>query len=400
MLKRIFVLMMSVLLTFTALSAYAQSADNGTAVLAVELDTKELYVVLGGESRPLSATLRPAGATDKRVYWMSSNDAVATVDANGNVTARSLGTATITAFSSNFIESTCTVIVTDSPATELTISESSITLEERSAYSLNSTVLPVTADNLEVRWTSSDKSVAVVNQNGKVFSKSAGTCTITATTHCGGLAVAQCEVTVTPSDKPMKYVALTFDDGPKQGRTDELLDLLDMYDVDVTFFCQGQFVKQYPNLVIRAHELGNEIANHTYNHETLTTLSLRKAKKQLTDADAAIEAVIGIPASVYRAPGGSVNEKIAKECGKPFIHWDVDTNDWKYRDPEHVWTFIAKHTENYDVVLMHDIHDTTIEAMYKALPYLLEQGYTMITVSELLEMLDWNDPSLIYRPNK
>ena len=119
----------------------------------------------------------------------------------------------------------------------------------------------------------------------------------------------------------------------------------------------------------------------------------------MDDADDAIKAAIGIEASVYRAPGGSINEKVAKYCGKPFIDWTVDTNDWKYRDPEHVWTFIARNTGNYDIVLMHDIRPTTMEAMHKAIPYLLEQGFTLVTVSELLELVGWEDESLIYEPD-
>lgn len=397
MLKRISVLLAAVILLLTALPALAEGASQDVPVLMVRPHANEMYLVLGGSSRPLTATIYPANATDQQIYWMSSNDAVATVDAAGNVTPRSLGTAVITAETSNFTKGTCTVIVTDNPATSLSISETSVTMEARTGYSLTAEVGPATAANLDVTWTSSDKSVAVVNSNGKIFSKNPGTCTITATTHCGGTQTVQCEVTVTPTDKPVKYVALTFDDGP-DAKTIELLDLLDMYDIQVTFFCQGQRIERFPGITARAYAQGNEIANHTYNHETLTKLSLEKAKKQLTDTDAIIKSIIGIEASLYRAPGGSVTEKIAKYCGKPFIDWDVDTNDWKYRDPEHVWTFIAKNTGDCDIVLMHDIHATTIEAMYKAFPYLLEQGFTPITVSELLEIIEWDDPSLIYEP--
>jgi len=375
-------------------SAMADTAD----ILLVTINTSQLYVVLGGESRQLTARIFPQRESGARIYWMSDNEAVATVDSNGVVTAHSLGKATITAQASHLQEATCEVIVTDNPATTMSIAQTSITLEERTAYALEWSVGPATADTLDVEWSSSNKSVAVVNSNGKVFGKSAGTCWITATPKCGGAVVARCQVTVTPSDKPMKYVVLTFDDGPDR-RTPELLDLLDLYDIPVTFFCQGARIEQFPGIACRAYESGHEIANHTYSHETLTKLSLEEAKAQIDRADAAIQAATGEPSKVCRAPGGSISTKVAQYIGKPFIHWTVDTNDWKYPEVEHVWTFIAKHTENYDVVLMHDIHTTTIKAMYKAIPYLLEQGFTPITVSELLEQLEWNDPSLIYRPN-
>lgn len=397
MLKRTLCLMMALIMLLIAVPVMAETVPAPDPILLININTDVLYVVLGGESRQLSARIYPASESGARVYWMSDNEAVATVDNNGNVTAKSLGTATITAQASMSQQDTCTIIVTDNPATELSISDSEITMEARTSYVIESQIGPATADNLEIEWTSSDKSVAVVNPNGKVISKNPGECWITATPKCGGTAVSRCKVTVTPTDKPPVYIALTFDDGPDP-RTEELLDLLDMYDANATFFCQGHRVELYPGLVCRSFEQGNEIANHTYSHETLTKLSLEKAKKQLTDTDAAIAAVIGVEAAVYRAPGGSINEKVAQYCGKPFIDWNVDTNDWKYRDPEHVWTHIAKNVNNYDIVLMHDIHATTIEAMYKAIPYLLEQGYTLITVSELLDLLDWNDPSLIYEP--
>jgi len=209
--------------------------------------------------------------------------------------------------------------------------------------------------------------------------------------------VARCMLTVEPSDAPMKYVALTFDDGPCDN-TLAILEVLEEYDVQVTFFWLGQLVERYPNYVRKAHSRGHQIGNHSYSHETLTKISLEKAQKQMADTDAAIKSVIGIEAPVYRAPGGSITEKIATACGKPFIDWTVDTNDWKYRDPEHVWTFIAKNTGNYDVVLMHDIRPTTTEGIKKAVPYLLEQGFTLVTMTELLELVGWDDPSLIYEP--
>ena len=398
MLKRMFSLFMILAMTLAPLTALATEAEAVIdPILMVDMNTDVLYVVLGGESRPLSARIYPASESDTRIYWMSDNEAVATVDDYGNVTARSLGTATITAQGSINQKDTCTVIVTDKPATYLAISESEITMEARTSYVIESAIGPADADNLEIEWSSSDKDVAVVNSNGKVISKNPGECWIIATPKCGGMAVSRCKVTVTPTDKPVKYVALTFDDGPDP-LTEELLDLLEMYGANATFFCQGQRVNLYPGLVCRSYEMGNEIANHTYSHETLTAISRSDALEQLTKADEAIKAVTGEEAKLYRAPGGSINEKVAQAGGKPFIDWNVDTNDWKYRDPEHVWTHIAKNTKNHDIVLMHDIHRTTIEAMYKALPYLLEQGWTLITVSELLEIIGWDDPSLIYKP--
>ena len=390
--RKLTAFVIALLLMLGALPAFAE-----VYVASVDLNVNAMALMPGGSGRQLSAVISPANADNTRIYWMSSNESVATVDNNGYVTPRSLGSTIITAQTENGEEDTCTVIVTDNPVTTISISESTLTIPDRTAYVLTAEVAPMTAQNTDITWQTSDKKVAVVNQNGKIFAKSPGTCWISAIANGGVDVAARCLVTVTPSDAPMKYVALTFDDGPCDN-TLEILKVLEEYDVHVTFFWLGQLIERYPNYVRKAHSRGHQIGNHSYSHETLTKISLEKAQKQMDDTDAALMSVIGMEAPVYRAPGGSVTEKIAKACGKPFIDWTVDTLDWKYRDPEHVWTFIAKNTGNYDVVLMHDIRPTTTEAIKKAVPYLLEQGFTLVTMTELLELTGWNDPSLIYAP--
>lgn len=392
MMKKMLALLLALMLLMTTLPAFAQEY-----VMSVDLDANAIALLPNGGGRKLNVTVTPANADDAQVFWMSSNNSVAIVDNSGYVTPRSLGTATITAQTANGEKDTCIVTVTDNPVTSISLSETALTIKDRTAYVLTAEVAPLTAQNLDITWKSSDKKVAVVNKNGKVFAKSPGTCWISATANGGVDVVARCRLTVEVSNEPMKYVALTLDDGPCDNTMD-ILDVLEEYDVQVTFFWLGQLVKRYPDYVRRAHARGHEIGNHSYSHETLTKLSLEKAKKQMTDTDAAIKEVIGIEAPVYRAPGGSVTAKIAQACGKPFIDWNVDTLDWKYRDPEHVWTFIAKNTDNYDIVLMHDIRPTTMEALKKAVPYLLEQGFTLVTMTELIELTGWDDPSLIYEP--
>ena len=393
MFKRMFTVLLALILVLTACPA----AWADVYVTSVTLNLSAMALLNGGEGRQLTATVLPADATDPRVYWMSSNESVATVDGSGFVTPRGKGTTTITAQTGNMEMATCIVTVTDNPVTGISVSRTELTMDDRTAYVLEADVSPLTAENTEITWASSDRSVAVVNQNGKVFAKSPGECWISATANGGVDVVARCKLTVSPSDQPMKYIAITFDDGPCDNTLD-ILDILEEYDVHATFFCLGQLVETYPDYVRKAYARGHEIANHSYSHETLTKIDKEDAKKQMTDADAAIKAAIGVEAAVYRAPGGSVNEKIATYIGKPFIDWTVDTNDWKYRDPEHVWTFIARNAGNYDIVLMHDIRPTTMEAMKKAIPWLLENGFTLVTVSELLELVGGVDETMIYAP--
>lgn len=378
------------------LAAYPAGAEE-IYVTSVSLDVAAMAFMPDSAGKQLTATVLPENATDSKVYWMSRNESVASVDANGYVTPVGLGSTVVTAETANGEKATCTVTVTNRPVTGISISENELTMEDRSAYVLTAEVSPASAEVTDITWVSSNKEVAVVNQNGKVFSKTPGVCWISATANGGEDVIARCKLTVTDSGKPMKYLALTFDDGPCSNTLD-ILEILEEYDVHATFFMLGKLAKTYPDYVRKVYARGHEIGNHSYSHETLTKLDLDEAKQQMVDTDAAIKEAVGVEASVYRAPGGSINEKTAQYCGKPFIDWSVDTNDWKYRDPEHVWTFIARNAGNGDVVLMHDIRPTTMEAMHKAIPYLLEQGFTLVTVSELMELTGWDDESMIFEP--
>jgi uncharacterized protein YjdB len=205
MFKRITAILLSVLLLLAAFPAAAE-----IYVAAVDLNFNAMALLYGGEGRQLTATVTPANADNARVYWMSSNQSVATVDNNGFVTPHSKGTTVITAETGNGEGDTCVITVTDNPVTAIETSETELTMEERSAYVLTASVAPMTAENLEITWQTSDKKVAVVNKNGKVFSKAPGTCWISAVANGGVDVIARCKVTVTPSDKPMKYVALTL----------------------------------------------------------------------------------------------------------------------------------------------------------------------------------------------
>ncbi len=147
-----------------------------------------------GETVSLTATVLPANATDKTVTWTSSNSAVATVDANGKVTAVALGDATITAKCGS-VSATCSVTVVATPAESVTLNQTSASLKVGESVSLTATVLPADATDKTITWSSSNTAVATVDANGKVTAVALGNATITA--QCGEVS-ASCEVTVLP----------------------------------------------------------------------------------------------------------------------------------------------------------------------------------------------------------
>ena len=189
--------------------------------------------------------------------------------------------------------------------------------------------------------------------------------------------------TVVSASQP-KLVALTFDDGPGP-YTQSLLDGLAERGVRATFFCQGSRAEQYPDLIRRIVADGHQLANHSYNHPNLNELSLDRALKQIQTTDQIFNDLIGGSEAYYvRPPYGNTTQTIRKEMLAPVIIWSVDTIDWQLLNTEAVKNKILHDTFDGSIVLMHDIHRTTIGAVLEALDTLESRGYEFVTVKELL----------------
>lgn len=183
-----------------------------------------------------------------------------------------------------------------------------------------------------------------------------------------------------------KCVALTFDDGPSSHNTPKLLDTLAKQQVPATFFVLGTQVKAFPEIVARATEEGHEIGSHSWRHANLTALSGKALKKDLADANKAIKTVTGAAPTLLRPPYGAFNSdvaKAAKNADLALVMWDVDTLDWEHRKVKKTVEHGQEATDG-SIVLMHDIHETTIKAVPKLIKELREEGFTFVTVSELL----------------
>lgn len=185
-------------------------------------------------------------------------------------------------------------------------------------------------------------------------------------------------------DKPM--VALTFDDGPYPKTSNRILNCLEKYGVVATFFEVGQNVSAYPEVVKREAELGMEIGSHSWSHPNLKELSAKKVKAQIDKTNAALEKACGQKSTVFRPPYGNNCKAVEKYAEAPIILWSVDTLDWKSRNAKSVMK-VVKGVKKLDgrVILMHSIYDSSAEAVEKMVPWLLKNGYQLVTVSELLE---------------
>ena len=187
-----------------------------------------------------------------------------------------------------------------------------------------------------------------------------------------------------PSQKrPM--LALTFDDGPGE-YTDELLDCLEENNAHATFFMLGQNVSAYPDAPKRMLELGCEIGSHSWDHTQLTTIDIDSVAKQFTDTDNALIDACGQAASVARAPYGDGNSDIYNTVGKPFFMWSLDTEDWKLMDATADYNAVMNgDLTDGTIILMHDIHEPSVQAALRLIPDLIAQGYKLVTVSEMAE---------------
>lgn len=188
-------------------------------------------------------------------------------------------------------------------------------------------------------------------------------------------------------DKTKPMVALTFDDGPS-AHTERLLDMFRKYGGKGTFFVVGNIIDNRPEVVKRLVAEGHEIAGHSWNHRQLTNLSEQDIKDQIMSTRAKIYDLTGYDAKLVRPPYGAFNDKVkavAKELDVAFVNWSVDTLDWKYKDADTVKECVMKEAYDGAIILCHDLHKTTVDAMEKAIPALIEKGYQLVTVSELLE---------------
>ncbi|HQW29597.1 MAG: polysaccharide deacetylase family protein [Verrucomicrobiales bacterium] len=187
-----------------------------------------------------------------------------------------------------------------------------------------------------------------------------------------------------------KVIAITFDDGPHPENTPRLLDMLKERKIKATFYVVGSMVKYSPELLRRMIAEGHEIGNHTVEHGNLVRLSDEALIKELRSAHDLIIAETGVTPRTMRPPGGAIKKDqkklIMKELGYPTILWSVDPQDWKRPGPSVVTSRLLSGASPGGILLVHDLHKPTVDAMPSTLDQLLAQGYEFVTISELIEL--------------
>ncbi|MFF5187427.1 polysaccharide deacetylase family protein [Streptomyces sp. NPDC000345] len=193
---------------------------------------------------------------------------------------------------------------------------------------------------------------------------------------------ASAATSVTVDCRRVKCVALTFDDGPVAD-TVRLLRILKDHNVQVTFYLVGKNVQSHPSTVRSAALAGHQVGNHSWDHAKLTGLSAAKVRSQLSRTDAAIKLATGKKPTTFRAPYGAHNATVRTAAARPLVHWSVDTLDWKYRDTARIIRTVKAETRPGDIVLLHDIHKTTVDAVPGIIQGLKARGFHFVTVDQL-----------------
>jgi len=191
------------------------------------------------------------------------------------------------------------------------------------------------------------------------------------------------EVYMLDPNKPT--ISFTFDDGPSNYDI-ELARLLVDAHASAGFFIVGNRVGNFEDVVKTLVSSNMEIGNHTYSHKVMTSLSNTAITEQLTKTNDIFYNLTGQKMTLFRPPYGSVNKRVLLQSGMSSIMWNVDTLDWKTRDADKVYEAIMKDIKDGDIVLMHSLYPTTVEAVKRSLPELYKRGYQVVSVSKLAEL--------------
>lgn len=199
------------------------------------------------------------------------------------------------------------------------------------------------------------------------------------------------KVNLSPKDRNLdsfknkKVIAITFDDGPSI-YTEQLLNTLKKEDWKVSFFVLGSRVKEYPDIVKKMYEDGHEIGSHTYNHLNLKNLSKNEVSNEISKTNKIIEETIGKTPEFIRPPYGNTNDTIKAIGNMITILWSVDTEDWKSKNADSVYSEIIKNSKDGSIILLHDLYKTSIDGALRAMKELQKEGYEFLTINEMFKL--------------
>ncbi len=186
--------------------------------------------------------------------------------------------------------------------------------------------------------------------------------------------------------KGKMLAALTFDDGPYSETTPRLLDILQQKDALATFFTLGSKATAYPDIIKREEREHHEVASHTMYHQNLIRIPAPSAVSDINEAKSTLKSILGHDPIYTRPPYGNINDTVRTTVGTPIILWSVDSEDWKSKDVNSIIATAMSEVHDGAIILMHDIYPTTVDAVPILIDKLRENGYELVTLSELTKI--------------
>ena len=191
-------------------------------------------------------------------------------------------------------------------------------------------------------------------------------------------------VVVLPEEPPL--VALTFDDGPDPASTPRLLEGLALREVPATFFLVGERIPGCEALVAEMAAAGHQIGVHTYDHVEMTRLSRADYDLQVGRTRELLTDILGEGEFWLRPPYGIVDGAVTAWADGPLVLWSVDPEDWKDRNVARIVSSVVNRAADGDIILMHDIYDSSVDAALEIVDTLLDRGFCFVTVEQLMEL--------------
>lgn len=201
-----------------------------------------------------------------------------------------------------------------------------------------------------------------------------------------------CREEVLPADGPAeipaqgKYIALTFDDGPRRVTTSRLLDGLRERGASATFFLIGRQIEENRDLVERMAADGHQVGNHTWNHVRLETITPETMEAEIEQTNQLLQEILGEKSYWLRPPYGQLEASGRAQMTVPLVKWSIDPEDWAKKNAQEIVQAVLSHAQPNGIILMHDIYPTSVDAALEIVDRLQAEGYTFVTVEELLAL--------------
>ena len=187
-------------------------------------------------------------------------------------------------------------------------------------------------------------------------------------------------------DPHKKSVALTLDDGPTKIYNHFFLEALANNKAHATFFMVGNMMQGCEECVKNTYDSGNEIGSHTYEHLNIKTHSVSSVQSSLQKVEDLYTSLTNDTIKLVRPPYGSYNKTNLTNIADPLILWNLDTEDWRYHDVNHIVDYIKNNVSDGSIILMHELYETSYQALEEILPWLYVNGYNVVSVTELANL--------------